>query len=103
MLLNALKNEQTQELKERIHRILGLIETKNAGSVAKMIQEDKEMRSVFIDVLKPEIDDIRKQDLFEYVQDGGMEIEFAAKKADMTVDDFRQEMERRGYKEPQTA
>ena len=55
LLLNALKNEQTQELKERIHRILGLIETKNAGSVAKMIQEDKEMRSVFIDVLKPEL------------------------------------------------
>lgn len=103
LLLKAFKDEKVQDIKERIHRILGLIETKNPGSVAEMIQEDKEMSSIFLDVLKPEIDDIRKKDLFEYVQDGGMSVEFASKKAGMSVEDFRREMEEKGYKEPQTA
>ena len=91
------------QITERIHRITGLVETKNPGSAAEMIQEDKEIGSVFLEVLKPEIDKKidheRKNDLFEYVRDG----EFAATKAGMSVEDFRSEMEQRGYKEPQTA
>ena len=44
------------QITERIHRITGLVETKNPGSAAEMIQEDKEIGSVFLEVLKPEID-----------------------------------------------
>ena len=55
-LAKAFIDEQTPESKERIQRILGLIETKNPGKVAEMIHEEKEMSSVFMDILKPQID-----------------------------------------------
>ena len=60
VLLNELKqadqtNDQTKM--DRLHRILGLVETKNPGTIADRIEEDRRMRSVFWDILKPDIDE----------------------------------------------
>ena len=130
LLLDELKeadkaNNQTK--RDRLHRILGLVESKNPGSVAEFIREDSKMRSVFWDVLQPEIDEVLNtavaeavetavkeavakehaettmNNLFEYVQDGGMTITFAANKAGLTPQNFQAEMIAHGFKVPEMA
>ncbi len=58
-----------------------------------------------MDFFKPEIDkkiyESRQNDLYEYVQDGGMTLDFAAKKSNQSVEDFIADMEKHGYKVPQ--
>ena len=41
--------------------------------------------------------------LFEYVQDGGMAIDYAARKSNMTIAGFARQMEQSGYKVPENA
>ena len=117
LLLDRLQKadkENDQNMMDRLHRILDLVEKKNHGSVADKIREKKEMKSVFMDVLKPEIDVVVKDaradehekttrtNLFLYVQDGDMIIEKAAKRANMSTADFSTAMTNAGYKLPQT-
>ena len=67
-------------------------------------------RTIF-DIFKPEIDEEinnavtadRTANLFTYVQEGGMTVDFAAKKADLSVADFIASMKEAGYKVPETA
>ena len=64
-----------------------------------------------LDAFRPEINKeidmaVRKtveNNLFEYVNDGVMPIDYAARKANITVDDFKKGMEAHGYKVPQMA
>ena len=55
------------------------------------------MRDVFMELLQPQIDErMRDRDrtnLYTYVQDGAMAIDYAARQANMTTDQFRQQME----------
>ena len=55
------------------------------------------MRDVFWEYFKPqrdaEINNTTRTNLFTYVQKGGMSIDFAASEANMTTDQFRQQME----------
>ena len=68
------------------------------------------MKSVFMDVLKPEIDVVvkdavnndRRTNLYLYVQDGAMNIDYAAKQANLSTADFSTAMTNAGYKLPQT-
>ena len=92
-LLDALKKADDQNSKERLHRILGLVEVKNPGSVAKKIQGDKVMRDVFMDILKPQIDEHDRINLYGFVQNGTMTVDNAAKNAGITVEQFRKQME----------
>ena len=39
--------------------------------------------------------------LFEEVQDGGLKIAYAAKKANLSLDEFKEQMKLRGYTIPQ--
>ena len=103
ILLDALRNTDSQTPRDRLHRLLELAETKNPGSVAELIKEDKEMASIFMQVLKPEIDEHDRTNLYMYVQKGGMTIEFAAEQAGITPAQFMQEMESHGYHMPQMA
>lgn len=97
------RNDQNKM--DRLHRILNLVESKNHGAVAEKIQEREDMKSVFMDVLKPEIDavvaDRRINDLFEYVNKGGMSLDFAAKEAGLTPQKFKTEMTAHGFKVPE--
>ena len=113
LLLESIKNEKSQALRDRLHRLLDLAESKNPGTVADKIREDKDLKSIFMQVLKPEIDEEingavntavdndRRKHLYIYVQQGGMTVDFAAKQAGMTVKDFEKEMADNGYKVPQ--
>ena len=100
-LLNKLENTASQDLRERLRRILNLVELKNTGLVTKKIREDDKMRDVFMEILKPQIDEqiqqqIQQRDrinLYGFVQRGGMSIDFAAQEAGVTVDQFRQDMD----------
>ena len=58
------------------------------------------MGEKWMQIFKPEIDDHDKQQLFIYVQDGAMSIEYAAGRANQSVADFSTEMEKKGYKVP---
>ena len=44
-----------------------------------------------------------RNNLFEYVQDGDMKIENAARRAKKTVPEFIKDMEQHGYRAPQMA
>ena len=46
--------------------------------------------------------DERRTNLYDYVQKGGMTIDFAASEAGISTDQFRSEMTRHGYRVPQT-
>ena len=77
------------------------------------------MASILMDVLKPEIDVVVKDavdaavntavadrhinDLFEYVQDGVMPIDYAAKKVHLSPQKFQTEMTAHGFKVPELA
>ncbi|MBR1627694.1 MAG: hypothetical protein IJ679_00305 [Lachnospiraceae bacterium] len=111
-LLNELEEadkRNDQSKMDRLHRILNLVENKNHGAVAERIQESETMKSVFMDVLKPEIDAMVAEDrakttmnnLFEYVNKGGMSLDFAAKEAGLTPQKFKTEMTAHGFKVPE--
>ena len=119
LLLDKLQKadeENDQNMMDRLHRILDLVEKKNPRTVADKIKEMKTMKSVFMDVLKPEIDvvvkdavttavtaavtaavttaraDERKTVYFTLVQDGDLTLERAAEKSGMPVDQFQTQM-----------
>ena len=107
LLLESIKNEKSQALRDRLHRLLDLAESKNPGTVADKIREDKDLKSIFMQVLKPEIDEeMNKHDrtnLYIYVQKGIMSVDNAATEAGIPVADFEKEMADNGYKAPQSA
>ena len=55
------------------------------------------MRDVFMEILKPQIDERDQQrdriNLYGFVQEGGMTVDYAARKAGVTVDQFRRDMD----------
>ena len=93
-----------QNMMDRLHRILDLVEKKNPGTVADKIEEMKTMKSVFMDVLKPEIDErvntavtaavdnTTRTIYFTLVQDGDITLERAAQKTGISVDQFQAQM-----------
>ena len=66
------------------------------------------MASTWMDIFKEEIDEkvntavdtTTRKNLFEYVSKGGMTVDFAAKKANQSVEDFVKDMEEHGYQLP---
>ena len=114
-LLAALK-AGTGETRDRYHRILELIERKNPGAVAAMIEEDREMESIFLKVLEPRINEIAENsrregvkegaknatinNLYLYVQDGDMPLDRAAKRAGLDTGAFLAAMKSAGYTAP---
>ena len=118
LLLDRLQKadeENDQNMMDRLHRILDLVEKKNPGTVADKIEEMKTMKSVFMDVLKPEIDErvntavttavdnTTRTNLFIYVQDGAMNLDYAARQANLSISDFSNAMASAGYTVPQSA
>ena len=114
LLLESIKNEKSQALRDRLHRLLDLAESKNPGTVADKIREDKDLKSIFMQVLKPEIDEeingavntavdnTTRTNLYIYVQKGIMSVDNAATEAGIPVADFEKEMADNGYKVPQS-
>ena len=92
-LLDELRNNADPDLRERLRRILNLVELKNAGAVAEKIKEDDNMRDVFMEILKPQIDEHDRINLYGFVQNGTMTVDNAALNAGVTVDQFRHDMD----------
>ena len=108
-LLEELKTTTDQTKRERLRGLLGIVETKHTGMVWQKIKEDGRMKDVFWDLFKPQIDEqineqinerinerissSRRNDLYRYVQSGGMTVDFAAHEAGITVDQFKQQMD----------
>ena len=100
------KQVSDQRTDEMYKKLLEFYEEKNRGILRRIIGGEREMSSILMDVLKPEIDekvnqevnravsDTHKNDLFKYVLKGYMSITDAAHEADMSVENFRQQMER---------
>ena len=67
------------------------------------------MKNAWMDIFEPEIServniaraDERRTNLYDYVQDGGMTLDYAARRAGLTVDQFLTEMTSHGYHLPQ--
>ena len=105
----AEKATDTSE-KEHYRIILDLIETKNPEIMGK-IRRDNDMARSWMEILKPdeklmnEIMEERdkerdKNNLFIYVQDGTMPVEYAASRMNMPAEKFAQEMKNAGFKVP---
>ena len=102
----AEKATDTSE-KEHYRIILDLIETKNPETMEK-IRRDNDMARSWLEILKPDLtvrdkerDKERdKNNLFIYVQDGIMPVEYAASRMNMPAEKFAQEMKNAGFKVP---
>ena len=98
----AEKATDTSE-KEHYRIILDLIETKNPEIMEK-IRRDNDMARSWLEILKPDLDEINKErdknNLFIYVQDGIMPVEYAASRMNMPAEKFAQEMKNAGFKVP---
>lgn len=88
---------------ENGQRLLEFVESKNPGITRKFLGGNEQMASILLDVLQPEIDEKIRTNLYDYVQEGGMSIKYAAKKAGVTPDQFCEEMEKHGFKVPEMA
>jgi hypothetical protein len=102
----AEKATDTSE-KEHYRIILDLIESKNPETMGK-IRRDNDMARSWLEILKPDLtvrdkerDKERdKNNLFIYVQDGIMPVEYAASRMNMPAEKFAQEMKNAGFKVP---
>ena len=111
-ILAVFKTVETAEARDRYHRILQLIELKNPGVVAKLIEGDAKMESVSMKVLEPRINERvaeaerkarmeeRNTNLFLYVQDGVMPVEYAARQHGTSDEVFLNDMRSAGYTPP---
>ena len=114
-LLEELKKTTVQSMRDHLRGLLSIVEEKHTGMVLNKIEEDEKMRDVFWEYFKPQRNeeinnavttaraDERRTNLYLYVQDGAMNIDYAAKQANMSPSDFSTAMTNAGYKLPQTA
>ncbi len=86
-------------LKDLCTKLLEFIDTKNPSLIDEIKGGETKMGRTLMDIMKPEIDNVRRNDLFDYVYDGDMPLEKGAKRAGLTPEQFRIEMEK--YKESQ--
>ena len=93
--------------KENSQKLLEFVESKNPGITRKTLGGDEEMASILMDVLKPEIDEkidnTTRTNLYLYVQDGAMNLDYAAKQVNLSIADFSNAMTSAGYIVPQNA
>ena len=74
-------------------------------------KRNPKMARTLIDLIRPEIDEEinnavtadRAANLFKYVQNGDMNVDRAAKNANMSITEFIASMKEAGYKVPETA
>ena len=80
-------------MRELRQKLLEFVDEKNPGLLSKLKGDEQEMASRLLDILKPEIEQRDRNNLYDYVQEGGMTVDFAAKKSGVSVSQFRQQME----------
>ena len=92
------------DLKDLCTKLLEFIDTKNPSLIDEIKGGETKMGRTLMDIMKPEIDNVRRNDLFDYVYDGDMPLERGAKRAGLTPEQFRIEMEKykASQKETQT-
>ena len=106
-LLECAEKATDMSEKEHYRIILDLIESKNPETMGK-IRRDNDMARSWLEILKPDLtvrdkerDKERdKNNLFIYVQDGIMPVEYAASRMNMPAEKFAQEMKNAGFKVP---
>ena len=110
-LLECVEKATDTSEKEHYRIILDMIEAKNPETMGK-IRRDNDMARSWLEILKPDLterdrerdrerDKERdKNNLFSFVQAGGMTLEFAAKWMNMSAEKFAQEMKDAGYRVP---
>ena len=79
-IMDSYEKNEDEVIRKYIRTFLFLIGDKNPEKL-KQIRRDKPMGEKWMQIFKPEIDDHDKQQLFIYVQDGAMSIEYAAGRA----------------------
>ena len=96
-LLQEMKKTTDQQTRDHLRGLLGIVEEKHTGMVLRKIEEDEKMRDALWEYFKPqrdeEVNNATRTNLFTYVQDGAMAIDYAARQANMTTDQFRKQME----------
>ena len=84
-------------IREYSKKLLEFIDSKNPSIIQKIIGGEKEVGRTLMEIMKPQIDVVidttRRNDLFDYVFDGGMTVDYAAKRAGLTPEQFKKEMD----------
>ena len=118
-LLEELKKTTVQSMRDHLRGLLSIVEEKHTGMVLNKIEEDEKMRDVFWEYFKPQRDEeinsavttaraderanTTRTNLYLYVQDGAMNLDYAAKQANLSTAEFSTAMTNAGYTLPQTA
>ncbi len=93
LIIENSSNEPDVETKEQFQKLIEFIASKNAGIIQNLKGGNKDMSSILMEIMKPEIDNLRKTDLFEYVLDGGMSIDYASRRVNLTVEQFQAQLD----------
>ena len=97
IVAEKIRKAQTPDEQENGQRLMEFVEKKNPGILRRAIGGDEDMASILMDVLEPEINERMRNDrrtnLYNYVQKGGMTIEFAANEAGISTEEFRSGMD----------
>ena len=92
------KQISDQETDEMFEKLMEFYEIKNPGIIQRIAGGDENMSSILMEALKPQIEERdQKRDrtnLIKYVLKGYMSITDAAREAGMSIENFRQQMER---------
>ena len=91
----------------KYYRAYWEISNKLTGEILEKVKRrNPEMAKTLMDLVRPEInaefDELTRNNLFTYVSDGVMPVEYAAKKAELTTADFIASMREAGYTVPET-
>ena len=108
-IVDNAEKETDPAIREFLRDYLDKLSDLNKEIVEKAKGRDPKMAKAWMDIFEPEIDErvntavdnTTRTNLYDYVQDGGMTIDYAARRAGITTDQFRTEMTAHGYHLPQ--
>ena len=103
-IISDAKNQKEYFIQQQYRAYLDMT-AKIDGNLINEIRRDKDMTNAWMDIFKSEIDQrIDEHDLeraCQFVRDGQMTVEYAARNLNMTPAEFITEMEKRGNKFPE--
>ena len=93
------EKEKDPEVKGLLRQFLEMLSKLDSESIEEAKRRNPDMAKTWRDIFEVDQEinsaraDERRTNLYTYVQDGAMAIDYAARQANMTTDQFRQQME----------
>ena len=105
-ILQIVKNQKKEtkpDILEYYHSYFEMLNKIDSPAMKEFKRRNPDMSKSILDLFREEIDEEIRNNLFSYVQDGAMLLDYAAKRANMTPELFADEMRKAGYTVPDIA